>query len=61
MRIEIAIDHVEAGQFVAFLVGLGHDAYVGSTTGSFVNGRWTSAHDGANETLAALWREYCEH
>lgn len=60
MRIEIASDHSEAEQFCAWLRARGHDARVGRSTGSYVEGRWTSINEDAAEILRTLWNAYSE-
>lgn len=60
MKIEIAADHTEAAAFAQWLRSCGHDASVGRTTGSYVDGVWASADPDASEALRALWEAYCE-
>jgi hypothetical protein len=58
-RIEIACDCAEAEQFRDWLIARGHDAYIGRSTGTYVDGAWTSSNEEANEISNCLWTEYC--
>jgi hypothetical protein len=58
-KIEIAVDHLEGSEFVAWLNKNGHDAAIGSSTGNYVDGEWTSSDDDANQILNNLWDKYC--
>lgn len=58
-KIEIAVDHLEGSKFVAWLNKNGHDAAIGSSTGNYVDGEWTSSDDDANQILNNLWDKYC--
>ena len=57
--IEISLDHAEAENFCIWLNEQGHYASIGSTTGNFVDGEWTSTNEIANEIINDLWDEYC--
>jgi hypothetical protein len=58
-KIELACDHAESDEFVTFLKARGHEVTVGSTTGNYVDGKWTSDDEEANDTLNRLWVAYC--
>ena len=58
-KIEIAVDTTEAKQFCNWLKKQGHDASVGSSTGNYVDGEWTSGNDEADEIFRDLWESYC--
>ncbi len=58
-RIEIAVDTIEADEFAAWLNSQGHNATVGTSTGNYVDGEWTSASEEAIEIMRVLWEEYC--
>ena len=62
-KIEVAFDSCGTQealeQFVEWLNEKGHDAKAGNTTGSYVDGRWTSNDEGANQIMNALWDEFC--
>ncbi len=58
-KIEIAVDHTEADEFCAWLNEQGHSATVGTSTGNYVDGEWTSSDADASEILNGLWDEYC--
>ena len=60
MNIEIAVDHAEGEEFVGWLNNQGHDARLGTSTGNYIDGEWTSSDDSANEILQKLWEEYCD-
>jgi len=57
--IEIACDHTEAAEFVAWLNAQGHDATVGDSTGSYVDGDCTDHDADASAALNQLWEAYC--
>mgnify|MGYP006277493791 FL=1 len=59
MTIQIAVDHVEAEQFAAWLNAQGHSATIGNSTGNYVNGAWTGCNADANEIMNGLWDAYC--
>lgn len=52
IRIEIAIDHVEAEQFCAWLNANGYDATIGQSTGCYIDGNRADIND--------LWEQYCD-
>ena len=57
--IEIACDQHEAAEFAEWLTAEGHNASVGNSTGSYVDGDCTD-HDGAaNDWLTRQWNDYC--
>lgn len=62
-KIRVSIDgcgtSTERDAFVAWLISKGHDAGASDSTGSYVDGRWTSSDDDAQQTLNALWDEFC--
>jgi len=58
-EIIIASDNHEAAEFAAWLIEQGHTAQVGTSTGNYVDGAWTSTDDVANEIMRALWDAYC--
>ncbi len=58
-KIEIAVDTEQAEEFVAWLNAQGHDATVGTSTGNYVDGTWTSTDEQANEIMRELWDSYC--
>ena len=55
MRIEIATDTISADEFCNWLNSQGHDATVGSSTGSYIDGEWTSTDDSAARIYRELW------
>lgn len=57
-RIELAVDHCEAEQFEAWLNQNGHDAEIGSTDTSFVDGEPSYCED-AGRVMSELWEAYC--
>ena len=59
MKIEIAVDNIEGKEFVSWLNNKGHDAKIGTSTGSYVDGYWVSNDENANEILRKLWEKYC--
>lgn len=59
MKIEIAVDNIEAKAFSAWLREQGHEATVGNSTGNYVDGVWTSADENANDIFSELWDSYC--
>ena len=62
-KIEVAFDacgdQESLDQFVEWLNEIGHDAKAGNTTGSYVDGRWTSTDSDANQIMNSLWDEFC--
>lgn len=62
-KIEIAFDSCgteeAANEFASWLNEKGHDASVGKSTGSYVDGRWTSNDEEAREIMNSLWDEFC--
>lgn len=58
-NIEIAVDATEAHEFAAWLNEQGHDAQVGNSTGSYIDGQWTQADQEASNILNALWDSFC--
>lgn len=56
-RIVLACDTDEA--FASWLREKGHDATVGTSTGTYVDGAWTSDSEDENEIIRELWEEYC--
>jgi len=58
-NIEISIDNDEGEQFAEWLNAQGHTAKVGNSTGDYIDGVWTSSDADANETMNALWSQYC--
>lgn len=59
-KIEIAVDTERAEDFAAWLNAQGHDAHVGTSTGDYIDGEWTSADEQANEIMQDLWDGYCK-
>lgn len=63
MKIEIATDacgaESERDAFVAWLISKDHDAMASYSTGSYVDGRWTSNNEDAQQTLNELWDDFC--
>lgn len=63
-KIEIAFDacgtEEAAQEFVEWLNAQGHDASVGNTTGSYVDGEWTLQDEKAREIMNALWDAFCK-
>ena len=66
MKIEISCDHAEGEEFVSFLNNHGHEAIVGNTTHTFVDGydmfnvQDTEDALELGTALSALWAEYCQ-
>lgn len=62
-EIELAFDCAGsdegAREFADWLNSKGHDASVGSSTGSYVDGQWTSMSERAREIMNQLWDEFC--
>jgi len=58
-KIEIASDHAEAEEFVSWLNNQGHDALIGTSTGNYIDGIWTSTDPEMSEIMNGLWGEYC--
>lgn len=58
-EIIIACDQHEGEQFKNWLIARGHDAEIGNSTGSYVDGAWTSSDQDANEIMNQLWSDYC--
>jgi len=57
--IEIAVDSREAEGFCAWLNANGHDAQVGTSTVSYIDG-WLTSHDEEMSSLMReLWAGYC--
>ena len=59
-KIEIAGDTTECQQFADWLNTQGHTATIGRSTGSYVDGVWTSRDADASEILNTLWVSYCD-
>lgn len=58
-RIILAVDHTEADEFAEYLNEQGHDAQVGNSTGSYVDGSQTDHDQDANDWLNGQWDAYC--
>lgn len=58
-QIEVATDHAEAEEFVAWLNKHGHDASIGGSTGNYIDGTLTDNCAESNETMNSLWADYC--
>lgn len=58
-NVEVANDHAEAEEFVAWLIEEGHDASV-TNSGSTVDGCWTGNNAEARGILNNLWSDYCD-
>ncbi len=58
--IKTSCDHDEAEAFCEWLNANGHYASVGSSTGNYVDGTWTSADDDTSEIMVDLWTQYCK-
>jgi hypothetical protein len=61
MRIEIAVDTIEADEFCEWLNLHGHQAIIGNSTGNYIDGIWTSVNEDANEKMRDLWDDFCNH
>ncbi|MCY1417013.1 hypothetical protein D9M71_325310 [compost metagenome] len=57
--IEIAVDTHEAEEFRAWLTEQGHTATIGTSTGNYIDGRWTSSDQDASDIMNKLWSAYC--
>lgn len=57
--IELSIDTEYAEAFAAWLRARGHAVRIGRSTGSYIDGAWTSADCEANEIMRDLWDAYC--
>lgn len=57
--IELAIDTEDANAFADWLRARGHAVQIGRSTGSYIDGAWTSADCEANEIMRDLWDAYC--
>ena len=58
-KIEIACDTPEADEFSEYLNKQGHDADIGTSTGNYIDGIWTSGDITANRIMNNLWIDYC--
>ena len=58
--VEIANDTPDADEFAAWLNVQGHSATVGRSTGSYIDGAWTSHDIEASEIMRSLWEAYCD-
>lgn len=59
-KIELACDHHEGDKFAQWLNERGHDAHVGNTAGSYIDGAWTSRDPDSSDILRTLWDGYCQ-
>jgi hypothetical protein len=50
----------ELENFQNWLEEKGHQASIGNTTGTFIDGYWTSVNTEANYVMNELWDEYCK-
>lgn len=58
-RIELAYDTHEAEEFAGWLREQGHDAFIGDSTGTFIDNYHTDSARKYNTILRNLWDEYC--
>lgn len=58
-NIIIAVDTNKKQEFVAWLNQQGHDATVGTSTGTYIDGVCTNHDIGANEIYKLIWEKYC--
>ena len=58
-KIILSCDQHEGEEFAAWLNERGHYATIGNSTGSYVDGAWTSSDESASDALRRLWDEYC--
>lgn len=60
LEIELACDIVEVEDYAKWLREQGHDAWVGNTTGTYINGTLVScANDELRDVSDSLWDAYC--
>lgn len=57
--IELSIDTEDADAFAAWLRDRGHAVRIGRSTGSYIDGAWTSSDCEANKIMRALWESFC--
>jgi hypothetical protein len=57
--IEIACDHEEGARYKNWLISQGHDARIGNSTGTYINGSRTSLDEDALDISNELWSKYC--
>ncbi len=57
--IEIGFDTEDAAEFAEWLCQRGHGAFVGTSTGTFVDGIHTATDEAANELIQDLWSAFC--
>jgi hypothetical protein len=60
-KIIVAFDTPNATEFTDWLKEQGHDAIVGDSTGNFIDYKWTSQNDDANEIMVRLWEDFCNN
>ena len=58
--VEISCDNDEGEEFAAWLISQGHTAEVGRSTGSYIDGVWTSHDHEASDIMRSLWDSYCD-
>jgi hypothetical protein len=58
MKIELSIDTRDSENFCTWLNEQGHDATETNSTGTYIDGEWTSANDEAARIYRELWDEY---
>lgn len=59
-NVEIAVDCEEAEAFRDWLIAQGHEARIGRSTASYINGIDTGAARKSSEIMRALWQAYCD-
>ena len=58
-EIVISVDTNEGAEFAMWLRQRGHSARVGTSTGNYIDGVWTSTDEAANQIMGNLWDRYC--
>lgn len=58
-EVEIGCDGIENEEFRDWLISQGHEAKIGRSTGSYIDGVWTDKYPEANDILNSLWSAYC--
>ena len=57
--VEIACDTTEAEEYCEYLNNHGHNAKVGNSTGTYIDGVWVDHNAEASKISNRLWDEYC--
>jgi len=62
LDIELGIDATgdETEQYAEWLRAQGHTVKLGTSTGTYINGVWTSTDEELSELSNKFWNSYCE-